>query len=129
MAVKLDLIGVIVADMAESLRFYRLLDIAIPEPVAEQDHVEVTLENGMRIAWDGIEMMKGLDPAWVQPVGQRLGLAFLCGSPEGVDETYQTVLAAGFKSKREPWDAFWGQRYAQVLDPDGNVIDLFAPLV
>ena len=42
MAVKLDLIGVIVADMAESLRFYRLLDIAIPEPVAEQDHVEVT---------------------------------------------------------------------------------------
>ena len=27
-----------------------------------------------------------------------------------------------------PWDAFWGQRYAQVKDPDGNVVDLFAPL-
>ncbi|MCZ6462364.1 MAG: glyoxalase, partial [Actinobacteria bacterium] len=25
-------------------------------------------------------------------------------------------------------DAFWGQRYATVLDPDGNAIDLFAPL-
>jgi hypothetical protein len=28
----------------------------------------------------------------------------------------------------EPWDAFCGQRYAEVEDPDGNVVDLFAPL-
>jgi hypothetical protein len=27
-----------------------------------------------------------------------------------------------------PWDAFCGQRYACVLDPDGNQIDLFADL-
>lgn len=27
-----------------------------------------------------------------------------------------------------PSDAFWGQRYATVHDPDGNPIDLFAPL-
>jgi uncharacterized glyoxalase superfamily protein PhnB len=27
-----------------------------------------------------------------------------------------------------PWDAFWGQRYATVLDPDGNSVDLFAAL-
>lgn len=26
-----------------------------------------------------------------------------------------------------PWNADWGQRYAVVLDPDGNGIDLFAP--
>ena len=128
MGSKLDLVGVIVADMAESLRFYRLLDIEIAEPAPEQDHVEATLESGLRIAWDGLEMMKGLDPDWVQPVGQRLGLAFLCDGPAGVDAKYQGILDAGFKSKREPWDAFWGQRYAQVLDPDGNVIDLFAPL-
>jgi uncharacterized glyoxalase superfamily protein PhnB len=28
----------------------------------------------------------------------------------------------------EPWDAFWGQRYAVVHDPDGNGVDLFCPL-
>jgi uncharacterized glyoxalase superfamily protein PhnB len=28
----------------------------------------------------------------------------------------------------EPMDAFWGQRYAQVKDPDGTVIDLYATL-
>lgn len=27
-----------------------------------------------------------------------------------------------------PFDAPWGQRYATVLDPDGNGVDLFAPL-
>ena len=34
----------------------------------------------------------------------------------------------GARPHKEPWDAFWGQRYAQIHDPDGNVVDLFAPL-
>jgi hypothetical protein len=27
-----------------------------------------------------------------------------------------------------PYDAPWSQRYVSVLDPDGNMVDLFAPL-
>ena len=38
------------------------------------------------------------------------------------------LVAAGYQGGKEPWDAFWGQRYAQVFDPDGNSVDLFAPL-
>ena len=45
-----------------------------------------------------------------------------------VDATHARVVAAGFRSKKEPYDAFWGQRYAQVIDPDDNAVDLFAPL-
>jgi uncharacterized glyoxalase superfamily protein PhnB len=41
---------------------------------------------------------------------------------------HRELVAAGAESRNEPWDAYWGQRYAQVKDPDGNVIDLFAPL-
>ena len=29
------------------------------------------------------------------------------------------VVEAGFHGEQEPWDAFWGQRYAQLSDPDG----------
>ncbi|MEI6887310.1 MAG: VOC family protein [bacterium] len=29
---------------------------------------------------------------------------------------------------KEPWDAFWGQRYCVVKDPGGNMIDLYAYL-
>jgi uncharacterized glyoxalase superfamily protein PhnB len=45
-----------------------------------------------------------------------------------VNELYEAVKAAGFDAEKEPWDAFWGQRYAQLRDPDGVPVDLFAPL-
>jgi uncharacterized glyoxalase superfamily protein PhnB len=54
-----------------------------------------------------------------------MSLAFLCSSPEEVDATYERLATLGHGYK-EPWDAFWGQRYAIVKDPDGNHIDLFA---
>ena len=41
---------------------------------------------------------------------------------------HRRIVSAGFTSKKEPFDAFWGQRYAQVIDPDDNVVDLFAQL-
>jgi uncharacterized glyoxalase superfamily protein PhnB len=45
-----------------------------------------------------------------------------------VDEAFGKLKAAGFRSLAEPWDAFWGQRYAIVADPDDNAISLYAPL-
>ena len=36
--------------------------------------------------------------------------------------------AAGYPGHKAPWDAFWGQRYAVAVDPDGNHVSLFAPL-
>jgi uncharacterized glyoxalase superfamily protein PhnB len=56
-----------------------------------------------------------------------VALAFLCPGPAAVDAKYEEFAALGHGHK-EPWDAFWGQRYASVKDPDGNQIDLFAPL-
>ena len=57
-----------------------------------------------------------------------MSLAFECANPAEVDEVHARVVEAGYQSKAEPWDAFWGQRYATVLDPDDNAVDLFAPL-
>ncbi len=42
--------------------------------------------------------------------------------------SHEQIVAAGFRSKDAPYDAFWGQRYATVLDPDDNPVDLFAQL-
>jgi catechol 2,3-dioxygenase-like lactoylglutathione lyase family enzyme len=124
---QLDAIGITTADMAVSLRFYGLLGVPVAaEP--EGDHVEALLPSGIRLMWDTVELMRQIDPDWQPPTGQRLALAFHCGTAAGVDATAGTIAAAGFAVKSEPWDAFWGQRYAQVIDPDGNVIDLFAPL-
>ncbi|MDQ6694595.1 MAG: glyoxalase, partial [Chloroflexota bacterium] len=75
-----------------------------------------------------LEMVKSIDPEWVEPVGQRIALAFKCSSPAEVDSLYSNVTHAGHSGHKEPWNAFWGQRYAVVVDPDGNMVDLFATL-
>lgn len=124
----LDLIGIVVKDMATSLRFYALLGIEIPSNMEAEPHVEAILPGGLRLAWDSWEVIKGIYPDWVEPTGQRMTLAFKCDSPEDVDALYAQVLQEGYRGHKAPWDAFWGQRYAVVVDPDGNLVDLFAGL-
>lgn len=125
---KLDLIGLVVRDMAASLRFYALLGVEVPVNMEQEPHVEVVLPGGLRLAWDSREMIEGIYPDWVEPSGHRMTLAFLCESPSAVDALYAQVLQNGYPGHKAPWDAFWGQRYAVVVDPDGNLVDLFAEL-
>ena len=64
----------------------------------------------------------------VVPSRRPPGLGRIPGhSPAEVDRTYEELVDLGAGGYKGPWDAFWGQRYAQVMDPDGNVVDLFAP--
>jgi catechol 2,3-dioxygenase-like lactoylglutathione lyase family enzyme len=125
---RLDLIGIVVADMARSLAFYRRLGLDIPASADSEGHVEVALLGGLRLAWDTVEVMKSFDAEWTQPTGgSRFGLAFLVDSPADVDALYAELVASGATGHLEPWDAFWGQRYAVLKDPDGNDVSLFAP--
>jgi catechol 2,3-dioxygenase-like lactoylglutathione lyase family enzyme len=119
-------IGIVTRDMKSSVRFYRLLGVDVPDPV--DDHLDATLPGGIRLMWDALELIRQLDPDWTEPKGHRMSLAFECSSPGDVDATHARVVSAGFRSKKDPWDAFWGQRYAQVIDPDDNVVDLYAEL-
>ena len=120
-------LGIVVRDMAESIRFYRLLGVDVPE-TPDEGHVSADLPNGMRLMFDTEEVMRSFRPDWSRELGNQLALAFECGSPGEVDETYARVVAAGFESEKEPWDAFWGQHYAQLRDPDGVPVDLYASL-
>ncbi len=127
MPLQLDLIGLIVKDMKASLDFYRALGLPIAEGAEKEGHVECKV-GGLRVAWDTVEVIQSFD-SWTPPSGgHSIGLAFLCATAAEVDETYQRLTKLGYQSHKAPWDAFWGQRYAVILDPDGNHIDLFAPL-
>ncbi len=129
MSPRLDLFGIVVSDMARSVAFYRRLGLEFPDGAEGEPHVEATLPGGLRYALDTEDVMRSFDPGWLRPSGGHASAgAFLCDSSEEVDRTYRELLDAGAQSYKEPWDAFWGQRYAQVLDPDGNAIDLFATL-
>ena len=130
MAPRIEVVGLVVRDMDASLAFYRRLGLEIPEnPDPDgHGHVEATLPGGMRIAWDTYDVMKSFDPEWSEPTGSRMSLAFRVDSPAQVDELYGELVDAGYEGHLEPFDAFWGQRYATLYDPDGNSVDLFAPL-
>ena len=129
MTARFDVVGVVVEDMARSLAFYRSLGFDIPPEKDTEPHVEASLPGGLRIAWDTVETIRSFDPEWTAPAGSpRVSFAFACDDPADVDATYQALIAAGAHGHREPWDAFWGMRYATLTDPDGNGIDLFANL-
>jgi uncharacterized glyoxalase superfamily protein PhnB len=122
---QLNAIGIVSADFERSRAFYALLGVEI---AAGEHHIEATLENGLRLMLDTEDVIRGIHPDWQRATGNSLALAFECSSPAEVDEVYASVVAAGFHGEKEPWDAFWGQRYAQLRDPDGVGVDLYATL-
>jgi uncharacterized glyoxalase superfamily protein PhnB len=121
-------IGITSHDIPETCRFYRTLGVDVPEPPAGEDHVEATLPSGLRLMFDTEELMRQLDADWQPATGHAITLAFECKDAADVDATYARLTEAGFSGTKEPYDAFWGQRYANVDDPDGNDVALFAPL-
>jgi catechol 2,3-dioxygenase-like lactoylglutathione lyase family enzyme len=126
---RLDAVGVLVADMAKALQFYRALGLAIPAEADDQPHVEVALPGGLRLLFDTEETIRSFHPDWRPVAGAgRVALAFALPDAAAVDAAYAALVGAGHQGELAPFDAFWGQRYAVVNDPDGNGVDLFAPL-
>ena len=124
---ELNAIGITVSDLSRSLQFYRLLGLDLPE-VPEGGHVEATMASGTRLMFDTEAVIRSFLPDWTRTDGNQVSLAFECASPAEVDEVYARVVAAGFEGEKEPWDAFWGQRYALLGDPDGARVNLYAAL-
>jgi uncharacterized glyoxalase superfamily protein PhnB len=118
-------IGIVSSDLERSRAFYRLLGVEFAEG---DDHVEATMPSGIHLMLDTESTMRSFRPDWKRETGNQVALAFACATPAEVDETYARIVEAGFESVKEPWDAFWGMRYAQVCDPDGVGVDLHASL-
>jgi catechol 2,3-dioxygenase-like lactoylglutathione lyase family enzyme len=126
MAPTFNAIGLAVADMGKSLTFYRRLGLSFPVGAEEQPHAEAELPGGLRLLIDTHETIRSFDPDFTPHPGGSLD--FRCADPAEVDRTHADLVGAGHPSRKDPWDAPWGQRYAIVLDPDGTAIDLYAPL-
>jgi catechol 2,3-dioxygenase-like lactoylglutathione lyase family enzyme len=116
----------VVADLAASVAFYRRLGLVLPEDAEQEPHTEAALPGGLRPALDPVETVRSFDPQWAPATGSRVSPAFDCGVPDAVDARYGELTQAGYEGHLKPWDAFWGQRYAVVRDPDGNAVEPYA---
>ena len=122
---RLNAIGIVTSDMARSIAFYRLLGLDVPE-TPDEGHVDTFLPNGVRFMLDSEDTVRSFQPEWTRETGNQMAMAFECESAAEVDAVYARVVEAGFEGEKAPWDAFWGQRYAQLRDPDGVPVDLYA---
>lgn len=120
----LDAIGLVSDNVDASKAFYQLLGLTLKE--VGQGHYEAVTDSGIRLMVDTVDLMKTVNPKWVKPEGSKVALCFKQHSVAAVDTCYQQLINAGAVGQNPPWDAFWGQRYACVLDPDGNQVEIFA---
>jgi uncharacterized glyoxalase superfamily protein PhnB len=124
----IDAVGVTATDMRASIGFYEVLGFAFPPLGRDDHHIEALTDPGsVRLMIDDAALAASLIGEAPRPGnGAAFALSFDC--PAAVDAAATAALAGGGRVVAEPWDAFWGQRYATVADPDGYCIDLFAPL-
>ncbi|WP_375179202.1 VOC family protein [Enterococcus rotai] len=120
---KLDMVGIIVESMEEAILFYERFGFeALGEK--EADYVELNNE-GMRISLNTKKMIEGIYGYPPKSAGDKIELAFIYDSPAEIDQLCEKMKGFGYELFREPWQAFWGQYYAIIKDPDGNLLSLF----
>src|SRR5579864_8103981 len=121
---KLDAVGVTTSNMTLTIKFYSLLGFKFPDVKEDEGHVEpITSDGSARLMIDTKEIVKDIIGQNPRP-GNHSPFAIQYDNPKEIDDIINKVKSEGFTVIKEPWDAFWGQRYAVVEDPDGYRIDL-----
>lgn len=117
-----------VEDMQASAAFYRMVGLTLPGDSDLGDHVEIDLGAGTHLALSSERVVRMYDPGWRLPLRPPgAALQFQVDSRDGVDALFAELTAAGYHGHLSPIDAFWGNRYAEVDDPDGNIVGFHSP--
>ncbi len=128
MTINLKTVGIVVTDMSKTLSFYRTLGLPIPDGLDKESNVDFEAPNGIILGFLSEDVAKHADPNYQRPVGQNLNLQFMVDTAGEVDTIYSRLVNAGYEGYAEPWDAFWGQRFGRVKDPDGRIVNIYAHL-
>ena len=123
----LDQVNIVVSDMDASAAFYERLGVRLnPSPPDWAPHHRNSAPGGgADVDLDSSAFAAVWDTGW--PAGTTgVVLQFRMPSREAVDRVHADLVAAGYASQQEPYDAFFGSRYAVVEDPDGNAVGLIS---
>ncbi|MCI5072355.1 glyoxalase [bacterium] len=120
-------IGMVCKNIEQTIKFYQCLGLAFKQ-MGGPDHYETFNDKDFKIMLDSEDLIKKLYPSWQRQHNQNISLCFEQKNPKNVDQIFFDLIEHGGTAIKEPWDAFWGQRYACLLDPNANQIDLYAEL-
>lgn len=122
---KIDKVGISAKNLLESVTFYKMLGFEF-DPFQDSDqHVETTNTQGAKLMLDTEDLLFKLNGESTKP-SNASAFAVEIETPEKLNEIAGVLKKSGYTFQKEPWDAFWGQRYAIVIDPSGYLIDLYA---
>jgi catechol 2,3-dioxygenase-like lactoylglutathione lyase family enzyme len=124
-----DQVNVIVGDMDATVEFYRRLGVVLPDDGPWNTyHRSAQTPEGLDLDFD----LHSFATRWNAgtPTEGRKGavLGFRVQTRAAVDRIHADMTAAGYRSQMEPYDAFWGSRYAVLEDPDGNAVGVMSPM-
>jgi uncharacterized glyoxalase superfamily protein PhnB len=126
-------VNVVTGDIDAMVAFYRRVGVRVDDDDGEPGaprHVEIAMGNGFSLELDNVESASawsaGVRADGVAASGTVV-FGFKLPTRDAVDETYRDLVAAGAVGRQEPYDAFWGARFAIVRDPDGHDIGLMGP--
>lgn len=123
-------IVIIAQKFSETLAFYQLLGLDIPNIFSEPaDARHAMVNNGETgLSLDNDVLARFYNAQWrASAPGRSVLIIAQCDTREEVDAVYQRMIAAGYASAQVPYDAFWGSRFAIVVDPEGNAVGLESP--
>ncbi len=133
MTIDFDQIDIVVADMDATLAFYRALGVEISDDAIWRTstgihHVDITMPSGLIIHFDSPQLAAAYDRGWRPPTGSgtRNVFSFKVTERDEVDALHRTLTDLGYECSQEPFDAFWGSRYAIFVDPDGNHVGIMS---
>lgn len=118
-------VNLIVSDLERTRAFYGILGW---ELLAMGDRAARFSGDDLVVAFHLPAFAQSWDSAYAGAMGGSAVLDIGCGSVDDVDELFASLVDAGARVRQAPWDTFFGDRYALVEDPDGNIIGLKAPL-
>ena len=124
-------INIVAKHYDETLQFYRLLGLDIPEPIRQPPgacHAPANVTSGAQLEIDNEFLARIYNAAWRRPNGSSSPLLGVhVEIRDEVDAIYAKLIAAGYEARQPPYDAFWGSRFAVVADPEGNDVGLISP--
>lgn len=121
-------VNLFVSDMKQTVDFYRRLGLTIDDDHTwGAHHVPVKMPNGFELEFDSVELTKSYDSGWQGPEDSKSVLVFSVATRDAVDQLYGELTEAGYNGQQPPFDAFWGARYAVLVDPDGNNVGVMSP--
>jgi catechol 2,3-dioxygenase-like lactoylglutathione lyase family enzyme len=134
----LNQINLVCGDLDASIAFYRRLGVEIPDarvwrtrtgahhantvgrsadPAMDFDLDSAAFTQHWNAGWKGRTDLRG-----------RVVVGFRVPTREDVDAIFGDMTSVGYRGLQEPWDAFWGARYAIIEDPEGIAVGLMSPI-